>query len=92
MNHKETVEYEKYPCNHPLRNCPGKFSATPIIGCMYKCSSCGFNPEEAKRRLNEGEFRVLNSPVKVTTIGSKGEELGVEYYNNIKSLFYKRKE
>ena len=26
------------------------------VRCNYKCETCGFNPEEQRRRLNEGHF------------------------------------
>ena len=30
---------------------------SPKLVCNYNaCESCGFNPDEAKRRLEEGEF------------------------------------
>ncbi len=30
----------------------------PGIGCSLDCKSCGWNPEEKKRRLKEGHFEV----------------------------------
>ena len=28
----------------------------PAVDCSFWCDSCGWNPEEQKRRLDQGEF------------------------------------
>ena len=40
----------------------GKVSdAYPHINCDFKCDSCGWNPAEKKRRLEQGEFKPVTS-------------------------------
>jgi len=41
----------------------------PLVNCDYRCSSCGWNPKEQKRRLQQGEFVKAN----IRTMSETGE-------------------
>ena len=46
------------PCGSMVFNkTSGKYKMLfASVRCNYKCETCGFNPEEQRRRLNEGHY------------------------------------
>lgn len=55
---RRTKESIKAPCGYSYydRRKHHDVSAYPQIDCGYNCDTCGFNPEEHRRRLSDGRF------------------------------------
>ena len=55
---KSDLTREWLPCAFPEFNEKNqkKHHAVPGVNCIYECATCGWNPEEQKRRLKEGRL------------------------------------
>lgn len=57
-----------------------------LDGCGYRCDRCGFNPEEAARRLRESRWEIIYERTNVLT----GESVSMP--GGVRRLAFKRKE
>ena len=46
----------KAPCRFTYSGEKTMNDSYPDVNCSYNCESCGWNPEEQKRRLKKGHF------------------------------------
>ena len=56
----------------------------PAVDCDYDCLHCGWNPEEAKRRMKEGYFTYSNVRKNAETSGM------IILENPVRSLHFSR--
>ena len=79
---------KKFPCEFEFK-VRGKLEMVrPIDNCSCRCETCGFNPEEQKRRLKQGQLR-SGPVVTILSFSSPEDKEGKPfYYVGLRSLHF----
>ena len=82
-------EEKKYPCLFPFKCRDGAVKIVKPIDCDNNCLYCAWNPEEKKRRLEEGHF-IHDAAVEILVFADEGDSEGSPVlYSGLMQLVFK---